>query len=162
MTIYTQAGDIKFYYSTNTMEDAGPAEVRITDADLHRDPGLETAVLISLFSDARAREQDALPQGHTNRSGWFGSMIVGVEIGSRLWLLCRSVIDGVTLSHIEQYCKDALQWMIDDGMASEVTAVASRASLNQINFSVKITRPKSDVNFKFFVNWQHQTFGGIE
>lgn len=162
MTIYTQAGDIKFYYSTDTVDDAGPAEVRITGYDLHRDPGLETTVLISLFSDARAREQDEMPQGFKNRSGWFGSLVSDVEIGSRLWLLCRSVVDEVTLRHVERYCKDALQWMVDDNMIDDVEAVAARESLNQINFSVKITRPDDDVRFKFFVNWQYQIFGGIE
>lgn len=163
MAIYTQQGDIKFYYENETAEDIGPAVVRITGADLHRDPGFETAVLISLFSDARAREQDALPQGHESRSGYFGSLVAGSEVGSRLWLLCRSVIDETTLRHVEQYCKDALQWMIDDRVASSVEAVASRGGINQVNFFVRISRPATnDVSLKFFVNWEHQIYGNIE
>lgn len=162
MTVYLESGDIKFYYSTPEQGDVGPAVIRITDTDLHRDPGLETAILISLFTEARAREQDELPLGTTFRSGYWGSMLERREIGSRLWLLRRSTISETMLRHVEQYCKDALQWMIDDGLASSVVAVASKAGGGRVNFMVTINRPESDVNFRFFINWELQIYGGIE
>ena len=87
-------------------------------ADLLAEDGLDTAILVSLFTDARVRE-DELPPGHTWRRGWWGD---GVDdepdiTGSKLWLLRREKATQQVLVRARGYIREALAWMIRDGVA---------------------------------------------
>ena len=70
--------------------DIGAGDLCVVGADLLADDGLETAVLLSLFSDRRAREEE-IPPGQTWRRGWWGDLLADDQdqIGSKLWLLER-------------------------------------------------------------------------
>jgi phage gp46-like protein len=160
---FTVVGDIKFFYTANSPSTLGPAYIAVDGVDLLRDPGFETAVLISLFTDARADDSDVLPSAGISRRGYFGSSLLGFNLGSKLWLLERSKLgDTNTLRLAEQYIRDALEWMRTDGIASSIEAVAVVSGRNQLNFSVKIKRKDvDDITFKFYANWEYQTAGGL-
>ena len=51
---------------------AWSADLSILGGDLATDDGLRTAVIISLFTDARARADDPLPEADADRRGWWG------------------------------------------------------------------------------------------
>ncbi len=104
-----------------------------TGTDLLMDAGLQTAVIISLFCDRLADAADTIPDGTTDRRGWWGDTPLpnvtdpagGLDLtGSRLWLLARALQVTETLRKAETYAKESLQWMIDDGVAGSVTASA--------------------------------------
>jgi hypothetical protein len=63
-------------------------------SDLQRDPGLGTALLLCLFLDARAQPGDEIPDGGSDRRGWWADTLEegGQPWGSRLWLLDRAKI----------------------------------------------------------------------
>lgn len=134
--------------------------VILEDGDLQSDKGLETAVTISLFTDARVTDEE-LPQGADSKRGWFGDMfpdVDGDKIGSKIWTLARSKRLTETLRRTEDYAKQALKWMIDDGIAQAVTAVASfdgEVSEGRWKLEVVITRP-SGRDFKYKVLWDEQ------
>lgn len=92
------------------------------------DPGLETAVFISLFTDRRAGEDDELPDPNY-RGGWWADTLNddGYEIGSRLYLLRRSKNVAETLRRARFYAVEALEWLKTDGQVLEVSASASSA-----------------------------------
>jgi phage gp46-like protein len=99
--------------------------------DLEPEDGLTTAVYISLFTDRRAADDDEIDNPEDPR-GWWGdqlSEIPGDQIGSRLWLLDRSKTDRDTLLRAEEYAYEALEWMIEDNVASEITVTAFRNTL---------------------------------
>jgi len=104
--------------------DLGECDLQFVNSDLICDPGLETAVLISLFTDQRAEDDDALPDPNApDRRGWWGDMVSNIEgdkIGSRLWLLERSKATQTNLELMRVEALKALQWMVDDGVASAV------------------------------------------
>jgi phage gp46-like protein len=64
---------------------------------------LETAIIISLFSDRMAQPDDVIPDGSNDPRGWWADDTV--PIGSRLWLLRRA-----------KQTKDTLQKAYDDGV----------------------------------------------
>ena len=162
MSTFTTVGDIKFFYLAKSAQTLGPADVAVEGSDLLRDPGFETAVLISLFSDIRADDSDVLPDTFTFRNGYFGDVLEDFSFGSKLWLLGRSNINNNTLQLAKQYVLDSLDWMKDDGIADSITVVVVRGGKQQINFSVSIKRKDADnVYFKFYANWEYQTLGGL-
>jgi len=99
--------------------------------DLEGDEGLETAVIISLFSDRRAKPDDILPDpNNTDLRGWWGDLtgpfVAGDQIGSRLWLLSREKTLNSVLVRAKQYAEEALQWMIEDGVAVKIEVETER------------------------------------
>ncbi|WP_449246575.1 phage GP46 family protein [Desulfarculus baarsii] len=95
---------------------------------LDTDDTLDTAILQSIFSDARARDDDALPDGETSRRGWWGDGVADVEgdrFGSRLWLLCREKQTEATRQKAVAYVKEALAWLTADGVATAVDVDAA-------------------------------------
>ncbi len=118
----------------------------IGDADLVReggnllydDDGLDAAVMISLFTDRRADPDDKV---EGSRRGWWGDSIFGDQIGSRLWMLRRENELQTTLDKARQYALEALQWLVDDGVAKSVAVIASRVASGVLGLSVSIQRP---------------------
>lgn len=97
--------------------------------NLHTDEGLETAVLISLFTDRLADASADLPKG-ADRRGWWGSAFGKTKtswagLGSHLWLLARSKLTAAAPATASRYCKEALQWLIDDGVAKDISVTTT-------------------------------------
>lgn len=140
--------------------DVGEAcpDLVIENGDLKADNGLETAALISLFSDRKVTF-DELPSGEIDRRGWWADLIsdpIGDLIGSKYWLLdLKGKILNSIIIDAENYISQAFEWMIEDGIASKVVVSAERNGLNEILGSAEIFRPDGDnIPFKFI--WDAQ------
>lgn len=122
----------------------------LASGDLETDPGLESAVLVSLFSDKRVPEADAVDG---KRQGWWADVFLenDDQIGSKLWTLARSKVTPEVLVRFETFAKEALEWMIVDGVASDVR-VDVEAQGNSVYFEVTIERPSGDSKFNFLWN----------
>ncbi|WP_428492169.1 phage GP46 family protein [Rhodopila sp.] len=131
----------------------------VTTGDLAIDPGgLRTAVLLSLFTDQVAPPDYVPPAGSpTGRRGWWGDTFEGYPIGSLLWTLDRSKINGSTalLAQVQGICNAALQWLIDAGVVATVTTVATYMGGGNIGLSITLTQPQSPpTTFNFAWSWQ--------
>ncbi len=125
--------------------------------DLVADNGLETAVTISLFTDRRVNEEE-LPDLETDKRGWWGDVFPEIDqdqIGSRLWTLARSKITNETLSRFNELCKEALDWMQEDGIAGEIAISSEYNEENHLITSIEISRPDETVE-RFSVLWDEQ------
>lgn len=93
---------------------------------LELEPTLNTAITISLFTDARAGADDVLPRGATHRRGWVGSEFLGEDDpwGSGLWLLYFGKSQGDILARAKFTVVESLSWLIRAGIASRVEAEA--------------------------------------
>jgi len=139
----------------------GCFDIVIENDVLKGDEGLQTAVAISLFTDQRVT-LDELPDGEDDRHGWWGDMFPEIDqdkIGSKIWTLARAKKVPLTLVQIEEFSKQALQWMIDDGLVSTVTATAEFVNDEQTKLDIEIERP-DDIEAKFSVIWDAQ--GNLE
>lgn len=127
-------------------------------ADLEADPGIRTAVVISLFTDARAADDDELPAGQEDRRGWWGDLLAGVDgdrIGSRRWLYVREKQTAETAEKIREADQAALQWLIDDGIAAAVTVETEWIGRGVLGERVVVTKPAGDaVEFRFNQLWE--------
>lgn len=128
--------------------------------DLVTDDGLETSVILSLFTDRRAEPDDVLPaENDADRRGWWGDanpMVEGHRLGSRLWLLARSKRTNETLRRAEEYAREALAWMLDTGVAARIETLAE-AQGERLALRVTIHRPQGDEFTRRFDNiWEGQ------
>lgn len=118
-------------------------DVAMGDADLVADEGLETAVLLSLFLNARADADDGVPIDQDPR-GWWGdsfASVAGDRTGSKLWLLGREKTLASVANRAKTYAAEALAWLVDDGVASSVDVLATFVAMGSLTLSINITRP---------------------
>lgn len=135
--------------------DRSRGDWRISGGALDSGSDLETAVLISLFTDRRAMPGDAIPDGTDDPRGWWGDDQpdgTNMPIGSRLWLISRAKQTQATLNSAVTYAREALQWLVSDGVAA---AVDVRAEWNGRGFlAMVVTIARNDgtshaMNFKW-------------
>ena|SRR5690348_11728614 len=135
----------------------GQFDFQLSDNDFMKDEGLETAIIISLFTDRRVRPEE-LPVEETDRRGYWADAINddGDLIGSKLWLLKREKITSEVLVKARQYCEEALQWLVDDNIADRVDVITERTDLNQISIEIDIIKPHDgSVSRKYAFIWDN-------
>jgi phage gp46-like protein len=133
---------------------AGVGELLLgPNAALASEDGLGTAVILSLFTDRRAEPDDELPDGADplfGRRGWIGdALTIGAapgrdRIGSRLWLLVREKQVEETLRLAEDYAREALEWMVEGGLAAEIEVTAEWVAMGTLGLRVAITPPAGE------------------
>jgi phage gp46-like protein len=128
--------DIKTIYTPELMG----GDFKLDDfGGLETDYGLNTAVIISLFTNRRAADDDKLPHNDSGRGGWWGD---GEDpIGSRLWLLNREVESTEVLNRAEEYVQEALAWMISEGVAQEVNIECWWERTGMLGIQIEIVKP---------------------
>lgn len=127
---------------------------------LVEDNGLQTAVILSLFTDRRANDDDTLPGDASDKRGWWADafpVVTGDRIGSRLWLLNREKQLQSVLNCAQEYAQEALQWMLDDGVASSVVCGAQIVRHGMLGLTIAITPPGANTpeHYKFEVLWSN-------
>jgi len=107
--------------------------------------GLETSVLISLFTGA----------------GWWGNALEFNSPDNQIGSIFEQTVQphSITLQRlilIENEAKNALQWMINLGIAKSVSVSVISPQLNQIEITITIIKPDSEsIDFRYELNWQN-------
>ena len=137
-------------------------DMLLVPSDIAGDDGLETSVIISLFSDARATQDmlDAIDNDGDLRGFWGDVTRPEDSTGSLLWTMKRSKQLASTLAKARGYCQSALDWLIDDKVANRVdvrTSYLAPASGVMI-IEVDIYRPGSvnPVQYRYGYEWSAQ------
>ncbi len=119
------------------------ADLVSTGNGLARDDTLATAIIVSLFTDARARPDDGLPSGESDRRGWVGDTLAedGDRIGSRLWLLRRAKQTEETRRRAVDYAREALAWIVRRGMARTIEVSAQWVAPGRLALAIAVVMP---------------------
>jgi phage gp46-like protein len=139
------------------LSNASMADLVLASGQLLTDEGLESAVLISLFTDRRAEADDTLPQPGADPRGWWGDAIAqdeGDQIGSRLWLLAREKQLSSVVARAKLYAEEALAWLVEDGVAARVVVTAEIVAEGALGLGVEIYRPQGPARFRFDYVWK--------
>jgi phage gp46-like protein len=108
--------------------------VKTDEGALDTGGNIETAVLLSLFTDAEATPQEIAGAGLDEQRGWWADADsvrpAGVgRMGSKLWLLSREKTTLATL------------WLKQAGIAESISVLASRPRPGWLGFEISIVRP---------------------
>lgn len=132
------------------------ADIALVRGALAVDEGLRTAILISLFTDARARNDDPLPEEGADPRGWWGNgfaEVDGDQIGSRLWLLAREKVLSNVLERARDYARESLQWLIRDGICTSID-MQVEAQGNRLAIGVTLARPSGPARQRYDFVWE--------
>jgi|SRR5215472_1303020 len=124
--------------------------------DLQTGQDLETACLVSLFTDKLATPDFAPTDGTSDRRGWWADPYNDLPLGSNLWQLERAKKTRDTLGLARRYTADALQWLIDDGVAQSIEVdtqwLGNAVGSTFLGILVIITKPDSTMT-RFTYAW---------
>jgi phage gp46-like protein len=109
---------------------------KLVGTNLQTGNELVTAVLISLFTDRVANDDDVIPDGSNDPRGWVGDLGQTVPIGSRLWLLSRSKLTQSAATTAKSMAAEALKWMLDDGVVARLDIKTEIVQPNRLNMQV--------------------------
>jgi len=117
------AQDILLQFEKDFLE----GDIEYLNGDLVREPGLKTAVMISLFTDRRAGANDVLDNPNDKR-GWWGDLIPdsGDRIGSKLWQHERSKVTQETILGVKKAIEECLKWMVEDRVAKKIEVTVEK------------------------------------
>jgi phage gp46-like protein len=140
-------------------------DMAIVNGDILFGDELESMVLVSLMTNARATAEEYQqaqlvlvenPNNVIKLNGWWGdsySSIQGNQIGSKLWTLARQKTTNDVRLLSEEYVKEALQYLIDDGIASTIDTTSVWAE-DAVDMSIQITKPDGTLEeFRFQFVW---------
>jgi phage gp46-like protein len=151
----TCAGDVLVQWdNTNTIGDWVLAE-----GDLQTGQDLETACLVSLFTDKLATPDFTPTDGTSDRRGWWADPLNDMPLGSNLWQLERAHKTRATLGLAQRYASDAVAWLVTDGIAAAVavdTAWLTPTGTGTTFLAIRITITEPDgslTRFTFGMVW---------
>jgi len=127
------------------------ADIQYSSNDILTDGGFETAVYISLFTDAFDPE--------SGDGGYWADEFDDTPMGSLLWTLARTVITPALPGQVVTICENALQWLIDCGAADAVTVTAAITGQFSVGISITITQAAQQSQYSY--NWSSQGMAGF-
>jgi len=154
-------GDIRTVWSDTLLS----GDWVIEPPDLASGHDLSTSVLISLFTDRLADEDDSLPDNTGDRRGWWGDTGPQPQrhIGSKLWLLTREKATNDVRLRAEDYAREALAWMLTDGVADQIDVAAAWVEFQRLDLSIDIWRQaRLLMSGKWGLYWREELLTAIE
>lgn len=130
-------------------------ELTVTHDGLTLDEGLVTLVLICLFTDTRADDDDVIPDNSGDPRGWPGDTFSTLPWGSKLWLLDREKLTEAVRQRVEDYASLAMQPLLRAGYARTASVTAVISGADRINFIVILSRPdKTQLRIEISKRWE--------
>lgn len=132
-------------------------DMSVSNADLTTGDDLVTSVFISLFTWARAKPDDDVPP-ESQKFGWWGDQLAedpNQRMGSRLWLLKRKKLTQETINLAVDYIKEALDWLVKDGVVGKIEVIPERNGLQELDITVILYRNGAQpAEMRFSKLWQ--------
>lgn len=119
----------------------------VVNADMQ--DSLSRAIVISLFSWKRADENDIYDK-ELGKQGWWGDSLNNDKIGSKLWQLLRNKITTETIYQAEEMVFDALKWLIDDGICTDISVSVERDNdtPDRLNVSINLEQSGEHITYQ--------------
>lgn len=138
-----------------TADANGQFDLTVENGDLKAVSGFDTALLVSLLTDARASStQVVLPE---RRRGWLGNIVSTVanrQLGSLLWLVDQRRLNQTTLNDTIDHVRNALNWLQDDNLVTNLEVTGSLIPLQGIQIYVTITALNGDTESHYINIWE--------
>tara|TARA_R110000824_G_scaffold95990_11_gene230354 strand:+ start:12921 stop:13466 length:546 start_codon:yes stop_codon:yes gene_type:complete len=133
----------------HTIDAEGSFDLVIENGDFKTSAGLESPLVVSLFSDRRAFDDEGISDP-LRRRGWLGSTIAGGtdhNFGSGLWLYEQARMSQDTVNGVRSEAEAALEWMADEEIIDTAVAqVVPDPATRALNIVIDLTSPAGEVN----------------
>ena len=141
----------------------GDWTINSVSGDLQTGGDLETLVQVLLFTDRVLHPDETPPDGSGDARGVWFDTLDPPALGSRLWLLERAKISNrnETLATVTDIVNEALQLLIDEGIAQSIDVVPEFLDGTFIQISIAIYQPGNTAPTYFTYQWAWQALGTL-
>lgn len=123
------------------------------NGDAKQTSGLDTSIRLSLLTDQRADASEV--SNPIKRRGFIGDeLFEDFRHGSKLWLLDQARINSNTRNLAVNYSRLGLQWMIDDGFATDIV-VTGQLRPSGVTLEMTAFYPNSSEQSYVFDFWDN-------
>lgn len=133
-------------------DDEGIFDLLIDGTDLETTDGLESAIIVSEFSDRRAYAEEV--PDPMKRRGWIGdtvSDVPGDRHGSGLWLYEQSRGTRETVVSVRTEAQRALDWMIEERLiVSSAARIANDPAKRTFTLVIETEMPDGGTSIRAF------------
>lgn len=132
--------------------------MRTDGFSLDTDEGLETAITVSFFTDARATEEDGLDPAQDPR-GWWGAAYLNIQpgsLGSKLWMLRRMKLTNDTLLLASSWARESILWLLPRTAQTIVCTTERMAGINNAGLITTQIQKPSKTAPRFEAKWKVQ------
>lgn len=137
-------------------------DIALESGSISSGTDLRTSIILSLFCDRRAADDDTLPDVSGSRRGWWGDALQPRAIGSRLWLLAREKQLGEVVNRAREYARESVAWLLEDGIVDDLEVDAEIVAFGVLGFSVRVFKPFSKPEtYRFNYLWQDASFQAV-
>lgn len=130
-------------------------DIAIENGDFKNEGGFDTAIWVSLFTDARASEsQVLLPE---NRRGWLGNLVSDVEerqLGGFQWLSEQRRLTQDSLNESVDRARKSLNWFVEDNIAQRIEVTGEIVPRSGIALSIIITAKDGSTSSHYVPLWE--------
>ena len=123
--------------------------------DFEAEDGLDSALYVSLLTDARADASQVIDAGR--RRGWLGNTVNpvdGRQLGGLLWLVEQGRLNTDTLNAAVSFARSSLDWMVEDGLAKNVTVTGEIVPRSGIALTITVTTPDGSTETRYIKLWE--------
>lgn len=122
--------------------------------DIETDETLDTAILMSIFEEARATSSE-VPASQSRR-GWIGNETTpAFEQGSKAWEFEQERITGSILAELGVVINNSLGKLVDEGIAVSVNVLTPYLQNGAVVVPIDIGRDGSEVERKYYSLWDN-------
>ena len=134
------------------MDEEGLFVLSVHNSDLVPVLGMETAILVSLFTNQRLDETQVMTP--IDRGGWFGNVLTpDRELGSKLWAWENSRTTSSLMGEIRDCAKRSFDWMARDTIARKTSVNVSLIN-QKIYINVNLTGRGDRVGHDYAYLWR--------
>ncbi|NRA86269.1 MAG: phage GP46 family protein [Rhizobiales bacterium] len=132
----------------------------IADKMLLHENALYTAIILCLFTDKRAPEGMNIPDGTSNKRGFWGDSVLldgEFEIGSFIWTLRRAALDDDLEVKAIDFTVLALQPLLDQKVVADLKVLVTADKANNqliININAFNTKDNKPISRAFDIWWK--------
>jgi|CXWL01.1.fsa_nt_gi phage gp46-like protein len=123
------------------------------NGDLETTDGLESAFMVSLFSDRRARVDEVADP--MKRRGWIGDLVAeafGDVHGSGVWLYEQRRLTGEVVVGLRLEAEASLLWMIAEDLVRTVTGqILANPAERSVTLVIDVTEPQGGSTRRAYV-----------
>jgi phage gp46-like protein len=133
----------------------GKFDISFENGDLKKTSGLETALDVSIYTDARA-SSDLVPIPE-NQRGWLGNIVSPVtdrQLGGLLWLIDQRRLTQNTLNTAVDYARKSLNWLIKDQVAKNIEVTGEIVPRFGIELKIILTAINGQTETRFYKLWE--------
>lgn len=125
----------------------GEGDLSLKDGRLVVADDLNTLVLTSQFSDARAAEEDPVDPLNPETRGFWGETLAAINgrrWGSKYWIYRRAILNNETVNGVDNTGNACVQHLKDNGVVETITVETERQGVDRIAQQITYTEPGNE------------------